>query len=183
MATKKRTQKNLAADWSAVFPPLPNHAKDSPSPLATRPKKRPALGTYTDAPNGLVAATSLRGTQHDVPRLKGLSLRQPWAEQVMRGAKNVEYRQRPVKHRGRIYIYASLGRYPREEERDFAEEVGYTVDDLPRGVVVGTVEIVDCTGEGGGDFAWHLANPVRLGQPMAPVERPQPIWFHPFGRP
>jgi hypothetical protein len=101
----------------------------------------------------------------------------------MRGEKTMEYRQRPVQFRGRVYIYASLGRWSREEEADFAAEVGYPIEELPRGVVIGTVEIVDCTDEGYGDFGWHLVNPVRLDPPVAPIERAQPIWFHPFGKP
>ena len=114
-------------------------------------------------------------------KLKGLSLRQPWAEQVMRGEKLFEYRERPVKHRGRVYIYASLGRYDATEEAAMAREVGFGLDDLPRGLVVGTVEITGC--EDDGDcFVWHLANAERFETPLPPVERPQPIWFHPFGK-
>ncbi|HND54589.1 MAG TPA: DEAD/DEAH box helicase, partial [Pirellulaceae bacterium] len=28
-----------------------------------------------------------------------------------------------------------------------------------------------------------MANPVRLAEPIPPIEHPQPVWFHPFGRP
>ena len=115
-------------------------------------------------------------------KLKCLSLRQPWAEEIMRGTKTVENRAKSVKHRGKIYIYASLGRNSAEDEADAAEEVGYPIDDLPRGVVIGTVEIVGCEFNGEG-FEWQLANPVRLARPLPPNERPQPVWFHPFGRP
>jgi hypothetical protein len=48
-------------------------------------------------------------------KLEAISLRQPWAEEVMLGIKKIEYRHSPTKHRGRIYIYASLGRVPAEE--------------------------------------------------------------------
>ncbi len=34
-----------------------------------------------------------------------------------------------------------------------------------------------------GRFEWILASPRRLPQPLPPVERPQPVWFHPFGKP
>jgi len=38
-----------------------------------------------------------------------------------------------------------------------------SIDDLPRGVVVGTVEIIDCV-QDGDDYEWHLANPQRLAE-------------------
>ena len=50
--------------------------------------------------------------------------------------------------------------------------------DLPTGVLVGTVEIVDCTGESG-DYAWHLKKPERLGRLRKPKKHPQPAWFWP----
>jgi hypothetical protein len=65
----------------------------------------------------------------------------------------LQFAQRLVQFRGRIYIYASLGRWSPEEEADDAMEVGYEIEDLRRGVMVGTVEITDCTNEGHGDFA------------------------------
>lgn len=123
-----------------------------------------------------------KGTSSEMPKLKGLSLRQPWPEQIMRGEKTEEFRQVPTKHRGRIYIYASLGRL--EDEQELSEEYGYDVVALPRGVVIGTVEITDCVYQPDeGDYAWFLANPQRLDPPVPPIERPQPIWFHPFGNP
>lgn len=114
-------------------------------------------------------------------KLKGLSLRQPWAELVIRGEKTVEYRSRPVNIRGRIYIYASLGRLHADDEADAAEEYGLDVDGLPRGVVIGTVEITDCL-DNGGEYEWQLSKPVRLPKPLPPVEKPQPVWIHPFGK-
>ena len=54
-------------------------------------------------------------------RLKAISLRQPWAEEIMLGIKTIEYRRTPTKVRGPIYIYASLGRVDPEAENLFAE--------------------------------------------------------------
>ncbi len=51
---------------------------------------------------------------------------------------------------------------------------------LPAGVLVGTVEIVDCAGEPG-DYRWHLARPDRLARPLKPENHPQPVRFYPFG--
>ena len=75
--------------------------------------------------------------------------------------------------RGKIYIYASLAK---PEAEDPSEH------ELPRGLIVGTVEIVGCDGSDG-EFEWHLSNPKRLPEPLAPQEQPQPMWFYPFGRP
>jgi hypothetical protein len=40
--------------------------------------------------------------------MRALSIHQPYAEQILRGKKKVEYRSRPTNIRERIYIYASL---------------------------------------------------------------------------
>ena len=55
---------------------------------------------------------------------------------------------------------------------------------MPKDVVIGTVEIVDCTGDDR-EFEWHLENPVRLDQPVPPLPSQQPgqVWFYPFGNP
>ena len=107
---------------------------------------------------------------------RALSLKQPYAEQILRGDKRAEYRDRPTRIRERVYIYASRTPGPAAE---FAK-MNLHPGDLPVGVLVGTVEIVDCTG-GGKRYAWHLARPERLAQPLKPANRAQPIWFYPFG--
>ena len=106
-------------------------------------------------------------------QLRALSIRQPWAELILRGEMTVEYRSQPTHIRGRVYIYASLARSePGDDEID---------GELPRGFIVGTVEIAGCEGSEG-EFEWLLANPKRLPEPVAPQEQPQPVWFNPFGR-
>ena len=40
--------------------------------------------------------------------MRALSIRQPYAEQILRGTKKIEYRGRPTNIRERVYIYASL---------------------------------------------------------------------------
>ena len=39
-----------------------------------------------------------------------ISIRQPCVEQIFRSIKKEEYRSRPTKIRGRVYVYASLRR-------------------------------------------------------------------------
>jgi hypothetical protein len=110
-------------------------------------------------------------------KMRALSVRQPYAERILTGEKVIEYRTRRTHIRGRVYLYAS--KTPGDPE-DYAED-GYDLGDLPHGKLVGTVEVVDCTGEDG-DFEWHLANPQRLARPLAVAGMPQPGFFWPFGQ-
>ncbi len=104
---------------------------------------------------------------------RALSIRQPWAELIMLGEKDVDYRSRATNVRGRIAIYASLSKEDLEE----AEEYELMPDRLPRGVIIGTVELYDCE-----DGDWHLRAPNRFSAPIKPTAHPQPVWFFPFGR-
>jgi hypothetical protein len=114
--------------------------------------------------------------------MKALSIRQPHAEAIMRGVKPVEYRSRLTNVRERVYIYASLGRYRDDEEGEMLKMYGIEdvpCGDLPRGVLVGTVELWDCTGCGG-NYEWHVRNPERAKRLLKPTKHPQPIRFNPF---
>jgi hypothetical protein len=66
-----------------------------------------------------------------------------------------------------VYIYASCKPRPVSEFARMGVEPG----DLMTGVLVGTVEIIDCSGKPG-DYKWHLARPRRL-------KRPVPLANHP----
>lgn len=108
-----------------------------------------------------------------------LSIRQPWAELVMLGIKAVEFRSRLTHVRGRILIYASLTKGWRGEEEAAAIGRTYDIDleSLPRGFLIGSVEIIGCT-PGDGEFEWHLKNPERLATPVKLTRRPNPVWSH-----
>ncbi len=118
-------------------------------------------------------------------RVRALSIKQPFAEAILRGIKTYEVRNRPVRIRERVYIYASKTLPDEGIQRQQAEryygEMNAKPGDFPVGLLVGTVEIFDC--DGGPrpiDFRWHLASPERLPQPIKP-ENPDPqIWFFPF---
>src|SRR5882724_4850953 len=66
-----------------------------------------------------------------------LSVRQPYAEQILRGGKQIEYRSRVTNIRRRVLLYASL------QPGDLAEFKRLNVEpgDLHTGVLVGSVEI------------------------------------------
>jgi hypothetical protein len=106
--------------------------------------------------------------------IRALSVRQPHAERILTGEKTIEYRSIPTKIRERVYVYASL-----TYDTDAKRTAGQEPDDLYSGVIVGSVEVVGCTGKSGA-YKWKLANPRRLERPIKPVHRPQPVWFRPF---
>lgn len=129
-------------------------------------------------------------------RMIALGIRQPWAELILRGIKTVEVRSTDTKQRGTIYIYASK----QPADNSFAEEAirqhSLDVDSLPKGVLVGTVELsasgpADADDETAscvpaeyldGRFAWRLENPKRLSEPVTPRFLPYGVWFYPFRR-
>ena len=118
------------------------------------------------------------GLGDDVTKMRALSIRQPFAEAIMRGSKTTEYRSGTTHIRGRFLIYASLGRYSNAEETEMLEEFDITdveADDLPRGVIIGSVELYD-SNEG----EWYLRAPKRAETFVEPVNRPNPVWFYPF---
>ncbi len=112
--------------------------------------------------------------------LRALSVRQPWAELIMLGDKEIEYRNYPTDVRGVVYIYASATRYPAEDEQEMQAESGLDLDSLPRGVIVGTVEVYDCQQGTDGGYEWLLRSPTRSPKPLKPKRKPEPSWFFPF---
>ena len=114
--------------------------------------------------------------------MRALSIRQPHAEAIMRGIKKIEFRSIRTHIRERIYIYAALGRYNKKQEarlmkRYRLNDVG--IDELSRGVLVGTVELYRCA-EGDEEFNWYLRKPERAKRMRKPKRQPQPVWFKPF---
>ncbi len=89
-------------------------------------------------------------------RIPALSIRQPNAEQILRGKKKIEYRNMPTNKREPIRF-----RIANFELRNT------------------TVEVVGCR-RVRGEYEWDLAKPVRLKRPIKPKNHPQPAWFYPF---
>jgi hypothetical protein len=50
-----------------------------------------------------------------------------------------------------------------------------TCDELPRGVLAGTVDLCACDGGN-----WHVRDPRRVPKLVKPTRQPQPVWFIPF---
>jgi hypothetical protein len=126
--------------------------------------------------------------------VRALSIRQPWAELILQGHKTIEVRSQRTNVRERVYIYAGRNRIEAEEEARIAAQFGMDVDGLPRGVLVGTIEIVGCRpleksdgkaacfeiDQVDGYFAWLLERPERAVHLQTPKKHPQPVFFHPF---
>jgi predicted transcriptional regulator len=115
---------------------------------------------------------SLEGTL--VPEIlkRALSIRQPLSELILRGEKTLEFRSRLTRIRERVYLYAGK---KLALVHDFPDEEAQR---LPRGVIVGSVEIIDCHEDAEG-FAWELAGPVRYFRPLVPHGVPQPGFWYP----
>jgi hypothetical protein len=65
---------------------------------------------------------------------------------------------------------------------DINEEFGTDVDlkTLARGVLIGTVEIVDCEELGHADYEWVMSAPMRIEPYLKPAGFPQPSYFDSF---
>ena len=132
-----------------------------------------------------------------------LSIRQPFAELILRGIKTLEYRSRPTRRVGeRFWIYASKKTVERRQatgeiwSRDLtaasvpawlaelAQQVGMISDAeliaLPRGVVVGSAIIESVSRIDDATFGWKLADVRRAKTLRMPQGHPQPVWFNPF---
>ena len=116
----------------------------------------------------------------NLPEL-ALSIRQPWAHAIIGLGKNIENRNWPTKHRGRICIHAAKGMTKDELEdfNDFAGRIaegfqGLQREDMDFGAIVGTAEIDDCVRCHSspwffGKFGFVLSNMQPI--PPVPVRR------------
>ena len=128
--------------------------------------------------------------------LIALGIRQPWVELILRGIKTIEVRSQETNVRGTIYLYASKKVSDIPATQSAVKKYQLELDALPRGVLVGTVEIVDsrpCKAREAkaaclpkialkSRIGWTLANPQRLLEPLNVRFLPYGIWFYPFKR-
>ncbi len=104
-----------------------------------------------------------------------LSIRQPWAWLILHGGKDIENRNWESDFRGRVFIHASKGMTREEyaEGVEFARRVDRKLivppfEKLPRGGIVGEVEITGCVTESGS--AWFVGSygfSLKNAQPLA----------------
>jgi hypothetical protein len=111
------------------------------------------------------------------PVTRAISIRQPYAELILRGQKKNEFRSRPTNVREQIYVYAALRR---ADDPQAWGKSGASPGDFPTGVIVGSVEIVDCRRNlRTGGFAYALRRPKRLRKPLNPKGQPTPSFWRP----
>lgn len=109
-----------------------------------------------------------------------LSIRQPWAWLILHAGKDIENRDWSTKYRGRFLIHAGKGMTRAEYASacDFAASCGVSnsrmpsFDDLPRGGIVGSVELVDC--------AQRSGSPWFVGEHGFVLRDPRPLPFTPW---
>jgi len=102
-----------------------------------------------------------------------LTIRQPWASAIFRAGKDVENRPRRTHFRGRLWIHAGLFRDRAAVDR-WARSNGVWIPEepLPRGVILGSVELVDCVDDSDspwalrGNYHWVLRRPMLLARPV-----------------
>jgi hypothetical protein len=128
--------------------------------------------------------------------LIALGIRQPWAELILRGIKTIEVRSLTTRLRAPIYLYTSQKLADIPAARNAVARHQLNADGMELGLIVGTVEIVECRPCRPDDAdaacvpaellrgrnAWRLANPVRLDIPLKPRFLPYGVWFYPFRR-
>ena len=94
--------------------------------------------------------------------MRALSIRQPFAELILRGMKRVEYHSRPTRIVGELTNGLAL--FPK---------------DLPTGVIVETARIERVEARAKGTFAWHLTDVGRLSNYRNPRGHPQSVRLNP----
>lgn len=70
---------------------------------------------------------------------RALSIRQPWADRILREGKDVENRPRRFHYRGPVFLHAGANLYA-----DLTEQEAKLAAALPRGGIIGAADIVDC---------------------------------------
>ena len=112
--------------------------------------------------------------------MRALSIRQPWAWHIMYSGKDIENRDWQTNVRGRVLVHAAKGCTYTEwaDGQDPLWAVGGptitlpALADLPRGGIVGSIEIVDCVADS--DSPWFTG---RFGFVL---RDPQPLPFVPW---
>lgn len=103
--------------------------------------------------------------------MKGLSVRQPWALLLVQGVKDVENRSWGTEYRGPLLIHAPKA----IEVIAYSYLLGRGIElppfgDLKSGVILGSVDLVDCTQRQSSkwhedrQWGWYVQTPVEFEQ-------------------
>lgn len=108
---------------------------------------------------------------------RAISIRQPFVELILQGKKKYEYRSTLTNIRERVYIYASLT--PSDHEASW-KKVMKKPGELVAGLIVGSVEIVDCKWDDKEKaYAYKLRDPKRLKKQLKAKNQPSPKFWIP----
>lgn len=132
----------------------------------------------------------------ELPNHLAFGIQQPWAELILRGIKTIEVRRLAVRPGGPIYLYSSKQASKATCAIQAARDHGLEIENLPRGVLVGTIEVAQCrpaTPEDvtaacvPADFlqgmnAWVIGRATRLESPQPILNPPFGMWFYPFAQ-
>ena len=112
--------------------------------------------------------------------MKALSIRQPWAWLIVNGYKDIENRSWATNFRGKVYIHA--GKHFDDNalfwlmDRGLVpiKELTLGSGEIPRGGIIGEVDIVDCVTSSTspwfvGPYGFVLADPVKY-ESLIPCE-------------
>jgi hypothetical protein len=111
-------------------------------------------------------------------RFPALSVRQPYANAILYGAKDIENKNTRTHFRGTILLHASASLADKAVVAAHtamlreAKALGPTEEYSPvRGALIGTVDIVDCLETStsdwfSGPFGWVLSNPREFKRPI-----------------
>lgn len=122
--------------------------------------------------------------------MKALTIKQPWADLIIAGIKDIENRTWKTTSRGRILIHASkmpcsrsdLDAYPLPALSKNINLNEYTPGQFTNGAIIGSVDIVDCVMNHPSEWAengvynWVLANPVKFEKPILNVKGMLGLW-------
>lgn len=111
---------------------------------------------------------------NDDPIIRAISIRQPYAEQILRGTKRFEYHSTNTNLRERVWIYASL---KDADDPTAWRKIGTPKGGLTTGLIIGSVEIVGTRKRPNGGYSWTLSHPQRLRAPLGVTNRPRAgVW-------
>jgi ASCH domain-containing protein len=124
--------------------------------------------------------------------MKALTIKQPWAQLIVEGIKDIENRTWKTNYRGRIYIHAAGKSAEFVDLLDAPKEIYLHSASLrdnheifktyPHGAILGDVDIIDCIQSSISKWAlpnnwnWVLANPVKYKEPILNVKGALSFW-------
>jgi hypothetical protein len=123
--------------------------------------------------------------------MKAITIKQPYAQVIVQGIKDVENRTWKTNFRGRVLIHAGKTIIPLEEfkkeyyktrSKKLCETLISVNENNLTSAIVGSVEIVDCVRNSESVWAmenhWHwiLKNPVMFREPIRNVKGKLSFW-------